>query len=55
MAFPLLVARSVVKAISMPCWPALAMPGNGAKVVQNGTDVVRDAPQAGLNLVRNNA
>jgi hypothetical protein len=55
MAFPLLVARTVVKAISMPCLPALAMPGIGAKVVRNGTIVVRDAPQSGLNLVRNNS
>jgi len=31
------------------------MPGNGAKVVQNRTVVVRYAPQVGLNLVRNNA
>jgi len=31
------------------------MPGKGAKVVRIGTVVVRDAPQRGLNLVRNNA
>ncbi|WP_312433266.1 hypothetical protein [Achromobacter sp.] len=55
MAFPLMVARIVVKAISMPCLPALAMPGKGAEVVRIGTVVVRDAPHAGLNLVRNNA